>query len=37
MYRYPKRFLFFKIYLFIPFLHTCIFSASCFRQRIYVK
>ena len=29
-----KRFVFFEfIYLFILFLHTCIFPARCFRQR----
>ena len=27
---------FFRIYLFILFLHTCIFPACCFRQRTYM-
>ncbi len=31
-----KRFLFFGIYVFIMFLHTCMFPACCFRQRTYM-
>ena len=35
--RSTKRFVFFElIYLFILFLHTCMFPACCFRQRIYM-
>ena len=40
MNRSTKRFIFFKIYLFIysiiSFLHTCMFPAYCFRQRAYM-
>ena len=32
-----KRFVFFKIYSFIKFLHTLMFPATCFRQRTYMK
>ena len=34
--RSTKRFVFFRIYLFILFLHTCMFPACCFRQRTYM-
>ena len=34
MSRSTKRFVF--IYLFILFLHTCMFTACCFRQRTYM-
>ena len=36
MNRSMKRFVFFRIYLFILFLHTCMFKASCFHQRTYM-
>ena len=36
MSRSTKRFVFFKIYSFILFLHTCMFPACCFRQRTYM-
>ena len=31
-----KRFVFFKIHLFILFLHMCMFPAYCFHQRTYI-
>ena len=31
-----KRFVYFRIYLFILFLHTCMFPASCFCQRTHM-
>ena len=33
MIRSTKRFVFFRIYLFILFLHICMFPARCVRQR----
>ncbi len=36
MSRSMKRFVFFRIYLVILFLHTCMFPACCFRQRTYM-
>ena len=36
MSRSMKRFAFFRIYLFVTFLHMSIFPASCFRQRTYM-
>ena len=35
MSRSKKRFVFFRIYLFILFLHTCMFPACYFHQRTY--
>ena len=35
MNRATKRFVFFRIYSFILFLHTCMFPACCFRQKTY--
>ena len=31
-----KRFVIFRIYLFILFLHTCMFPAFCFHQKTYM-
>ena len=36
MSRFTKRFVFFKSYLFISFLHTRMFPACCFPQRTYM-
>ena len=36
MSRSTKRFIFFRIYLFILFLHTCMFPACWFHQRTYM-
>ena len=36
MNRSTKRFVFLKIYLFILFLHMCMFPACCFHQRTYM-
>ena len=37
MSRSTKRFVFFRIYLFILFLHMCMFPACCFRPRTYME
>ena len=31
-----KRLVFFRVYSFISFLHTCMFPGCCFRQRTYM-
>ena len=36
MSRSMKRFVFFRIYLFILFLYTHMFPACCFHQRTYM-